>query len=103
MTAPRKGTRFRTLVDIRTTALVHPSGPATFAFDCLISRGTILVVYSDPAAITGALACSLEDAALEEKLLRGAEYQAPYPRLSFLFTRRDVGRRLEAIDEASIR
>lgn len=99
MTGPRKGTRLRTLVDIQTTALVHPSGPATFKVDCLIPRGTILVVYSDPSPITGALACSLEDAALEEKLLRTAEYQPPYQRLSFLFTSRDVGRRLELIRE----
>ena len=55
MTTARKGTRLRTLVDIQSTALVHHSGPATFRFDCLIPRGTVLVVYSDPAPITGAL------------------------------------------------
>lgn len=97
MTAVRKGSRLRALVDIQTTALVHPGGPATIGLDCLIPRNAIFVVHGDPAPITGALACALEDALLEEKLLRAAEYQLPYPRLSFLFTSREVGRRLELI------
>ena len=94
----RKGARLRALRDIDVKAMLHPAGPATFAVQCPIRRGTVFVVYSDPVPITGLFACVVEDRVTENELLRTAGLDDTSDvRLSFRFTLRDVGRRLELL------
>jgi hypothetical protein len=59
----RKGTRFLVLNDFNVTALVHWRAPMTSGLPCILEKGAILVVFSDPVPVIGAVCCIPEDAA----------------------------------------
>lgn len=58
-----KGTKFLVLNDFDATALVHWQGPMTSGLQCTITRGTVMVAFSDSVPLSGAVSCVPEDSA----------------------------------------
>ena len=95
----KKGTRFEALTDIATEGLIHWNAPMTTGFQCVIPRGTILVVLRESSSCSLGFACVPENrSGFEERFVPEADRQAEkYAGYSFVFTRLALGRRLKPI------
>ncbi len=95
----KKGDKFVTLVDIKTSGGVHFYAPATGGFKCVIPKGTILVAYSESTPESPGFMCVPEDEeGFAAVFVPTEDRKNPkYAGYSFIMECREIGKRLERV------